>query len=142
MPPVSAHRGAYLATSSQLMDPRNLYIQIEHAVRSVQWDSSDGHEYFLVGDGEQFYLDRLQAALDRHFMSETVWASPSRHEAIVFERMSASASIAQHVTRAGSLTLFDPDLHRFLQITKTGVARQGALQASNAYKPKPLRDSA
>lgn len=124
-------KAVYLATNSQLMNPRNLYIQIERAMRSVQWDSSDGNEYFLVGDGEQFYLDRLQAVLDRHFLSETVWASPSRHEAIVFERMSASASIAEHVARAGGLILFDPDLRRFVQISKTGVARQGVMQASD-----------
>ena len=126
----------------QLMDPRNLNIQFEHAVRSVQWDCPNGNEYFLVGDGDQFYLDRLQAALDRHFSSETIWASPSRHEAIVLERASASATIAQHVTRAGSLTVFDPDLRRFIQVTKTGVARQGTLQANDSFKPKPLRGSA
>jgi len=124
------------------MDPRNLYIQIERAVRSVQWDTSDGNEYFLVGDGEQFYLDRLQAVLDGHFLSETVWASPSRHEAIVFERRSASASIAEHVARAGTLTLFDPDLRRFVQISKIGVARQGVFQAIDPRRPKPLQDSA
>jgi len=124
------------------MDPRNLHIQFEHTVRSVQWDCPNGNEYFLVGDGEQFYLDRLQVALDRHFSSDTIWASPSRHEAIVLERASASAAIAQHVARIGSFTVFDPDLRKFLQLTKTGVARQGVLQANNSFKPKPLRGSA
>ncbi len=124
------------------MDPRILHIQFDLAVRSVQWDCPDGSEYFLVGDGEHFYLDRLQAALNRHFSSEVILASPSRHEAIVFERASASAIIAEHVARAGSLTVFDPDLGRFIQFTKMGVARQGVLQANSSFKPKPLRGSA
>ena len=114
------------------MDPRNLHIQFEHIVRAVHWDCPNGNEYFLVGDGEQFYLDRLQAALDQHFSSDTLWASPSRHEAIMLERASAAAIVAQHVTRAGSFTVFDSDLRRFMQFTKTGVARQGVLQANNS----------
>lgn len=113
--------------NTKLMDPRNLHIQFKHASRSVQWDCPNGNEYFLVGDGEQFYLDRLQTALDRHFSSDTIWASPSRHEAIAIERASASATIAQHVTHTGSFTVFDSELRRFMQFTKTGVARQGAL---------------
>ncbi len=125
-----------------MMDPRNLHIQYEHAVRSVQWDCSDGNEYFLVGDGEQFYFDRLQAALDQYFPSESIWASPSRHEAIVLERATAAATIAQHVSRAGSFTVFDPDVRRFMQLTNTGVARQGVLQANYSFKPNPLRGSA
>jgi hypothetical protein len=108
-----------------MMDPRNLHIRFEHAERSVQWDCPNGNEYFLVGDGDQFYLDRLQTALDQHFTSDTIWASPSRHEAILLERASASKTIGQHVKRTGSLTVFDPHMCRFMQFTNTGVARQG-----------------
>ena len=107
------------------MDPRNLHIRFDHLSRSIQWDCPNGNEYFLVGDGEHFYLDRLQTALDLHFPVETILASPSRHEAILLERSSAASAIAQHVQRTGSLTVFDHDLQRFMQFTKTGVARQG-----------------
>ena len=109
------------------MDPRNLHIRLEHALRSVQWDCPGGNEYFLVGDGDQFYFDVIQSALDRHFPSEAIWSSPSRHEAILLERASASETIALHVKRTGSFTVFDEDLHKFMQFTKTGVARQGKL---------------
>ena len=107
------------------MDPRNLHIRFEHVLRSVVWDCASGNEYFLVGDGEQFYLDQLQAALDEHFSAETVLASPSRHEAIVIERSSVSGAIASHVKSLGTFTVFDQDLHTFMQFSKTGVARKG-----------------
>ena len=108
-----------------MIDPRNLHIRAEHLVRSVTWDCPNGNEYFLVGDGDQFYIDRMQAALDQHFPYDTILASPSRHEAIVLERASASETIAQHVNRIGSFTVFDENICRFMQITKTGVARRG-----------------
>ena len=108
-----------------MMDPRNLHIQFEHVVGSVNWTRPNKHEYFLIGDGETFDLEHIQAALDGHFETDVVLASPSRHEAIVLERSSASFTIAQHVMRIGSITVFDSDLSKFMQFLKTGVARQG-----------------
>ena len=125
--------------SLQVMDPRNLHIQFEHSVRAVQWDSPGGNEYFLIGDGAQFYFERMQAALDKHFPSAVILASPSRHEAVLFERASAAETIARHISRTGSLTVFDEQMTTFMQFTKTGVARQGVLQANNSFKPTPLR---
>ena len=107
------------------MDPRNLHIQLDHVIKHVQWEPQDGNEYFLIGDGEQFYLDRMQSALDQHFSSELILASPSRHEVILLERPSAAGTIAQHIQRLGSFTVFDHGLHTFMQFTRTGVARMG-----------------
>ena len=106
------------------MDPRTLHIRSTHAAKTIQWDRPNGNEYFLIGDGEQFYLDRFQTALDQHFSSETILASPSRHEAIVLERSSAAGTIVQHVQRLGFFAVFDQDLQNFMEFTKLGVARQ------------------
>ena len=121
------------------MDPRTFHIQLQHSLPSVEWIRSNGDEYFLVGDGEQFYLDTLQAALDRHFPADAIWASPSRHEAILMERASAAASIARQMAGTQSLTVTDGGLTRFMQITSIGAARCGALQANNSFKGMPLR---
>ena len=122
-----------------MMDPRTFHIQFVHALRLVQWDRPNGAEYFLVGDGDQFFPDRLQEALDRHFDTASIWASLSRHEAILLERASAASSLARHTADKGSLTVVDVDLTRFMQIHAMGAARCVVLQANNSFKGMPLR---
>jgi len=124
------------------MDTRSLHIIFNQKLSAVAWDMHGEHEYVLVGDGLSIDSARLQELIDATFQSSPLCFSFGRRTAVSVPREEAAAWISQRAHLKQSTTVADQDLCVFLQVNAIGVARTGATQANNSFKPNPLRGSA
>ena len=116
------------------MDSRIFHIAFNRAYRSVAWDKHGENEYVLVGDGRDIEIPRLQRLVDATFIAQTLWLSPSRHEAVSIPRQDAASVLAQRLRPRSNVCVSDASVHAFLELHFLGVARTGVAQANYSFK--------
>lgn len=116
------------------MDSRLLHLAYSRAFASVAWDRHGEHEYMLVSDGLVVEQPLLQALIDRVFSMDTLWLSPSRHEAVAVSRGQAAGFMAARLQPQSTVVLTDEDVSIFIELSFLGVARTGKARANYSFK--------